>query len=88
MLIGGMLVRHGGGIMHFGQAQGLGRPERDGHWRMHAAVHYPGRAFFTRLLRSKWMRATVQGKKTGKSIAALTRPFFPASEPAVCLQDY
>lgn len=83
-----MLVRHGGGVIHIGQALGLGSPERDGEWRTLAAVHYPGRACFTRMLRSKWMHATVQGKKPGKSIAALTSPFFPAAEPAVCLQDY
>eukprot|EP00937_MAST-01D_sp_MAST-1D-sp2_P006407 g6407.t1 len=83
-----MLARHGGGIMHLGGCYSMGTEARDGEWRMHAAVHYPGRAFFSKLARSRWMAETVQGKKPGKSIACITWPFFPTGERAVCLQNY
>ena len=46
--------QHGGGPVHLGRA---GRAEGEGspQWKIVAAVYYPGRAFFCRLLRSQWM---------------------------------
>ena len=83
-----MTRRHGGGPMHVGSAQGLGDDSADGVWQLHAAMHYPGRDFFARMVRSQWMHSTVQGKKPGKTIAVATTPFFPTAESAICLQDY
>ena len=83
-----MTRRHGGAPMHVGSAQGLGDDSADGVWQLHAAMHYPGRDFFARVVRSQWMHSTVQGKKPGKAIAVATTPFFPTAESAICLQDY
>ena len=83
-----MLSRHGGGVMHIGRAQDLGSTQQDGTWKVLAAVYYPGREFFCKLLRSKWFSDVGQGKKPGKSIAAVTWPFFSTGEPAVCLQKH
>ncbi len=70
-----MLSTHGGGIMEFGTAVSV-----DGNFDNIAAVYYPGVGFFNRLLSSKWMRHTVQGKKPGDSIAVITTPFKTSSK--------
>eukprot|EP01126_Amoeba_proteus_P067028 TRINITY_DN9812_c0_g1_i2.p1 TRINITY_DN9812_c0_g1~~TRINITY_DN9812_c0_g1_i2.p1 ORF type:complete len:339 (-),score=50.45 TRINITY_DN9812_c0_g1_i2:223-1239(-) len=77
-----MLSQNGGGLINFGTAVQTSGVETDGEFDFVASVYYPGRAFFHKLLRSRWMKETVAGKQLGDTLAVITIPYLK-SAPSV-----
>ncbi|CAB9517719.1 expressed unknown protein [Seminavis robusta] len=69
-----MIAYHDGGPMHTGLLEPADS-SKDGSYAMLAAVYYPSRAFFSKLINSSWMYEAIQDKRPGdNSYCVVTVP--------------